>query len=519
MKRDGLVISDRLLRSWLRCPRKAWQDLHGDPTQRAWHPQRAMQLGHEQWCLSRYGVRHGLTVERGAAAAIRGAAAIQGLWLLVQDKGFQLRGRLPLLLRHPLKTRLGPWGYGPLLVRTGHFINREQRLCLALWGRLLEDFQGRHPPHGVVLGADGGCQQVPLPPLQRQLDELLEEMAMGLSQPHPPELIAERKRCATCCWRRPCNAHAAASGHLGDVSGVGAGRRRQLIQLQIHTIGELAQSDPSWLGQALVRQGHPSQADHHHALATALVLQARSQQSQQVQRRPAPVAPSIPSSLTARLHQSPGVLFYDIEADPDARENYLHGFLSLTPQDPGSPWGPTGDLTGGSAQHHPILCLPQHGDGRCWQRIHRFLNRFPGWPLLHYGETERIELLRLAHRVGASTASREDLQQRFVDVHQLVRQQWVLPLSSYGLKSVATWLGFRWRDPRGEGARAVLWWRHWRRHGHRHDLRRILEYNQDDCQATRVVAAWLLAQEQAPSSKVKGAPLGGPSNLVNAADS
>lgn len=530
MKGNGLVISDRLLRSWLRCPRKAWQDLHGNPTQRVWHPQRAIQLGQEQRCLSRYGVRHGLVMARGAAEAFRGAAAIQGLRLLARTGRFRLRGRIPLLLRCDAKSCdakscLGPWSYVPLLVRTGRFINREQLLCLAFLGRLLQSFQEQCPPHGLVLSADGGCQQVALDPLQPQLDDLLEEMATGLSQPHAPELIAERKRCAICSWRQSCNAHAAAIGHLGDVSGVGAGRRRQLIQLQIHTIADLAQSDPSWLGQALVQQGHPSQAHHHSALATTLVRQAWSQQRQQVQRCPGPAGLSIQSSLTARLHQSPGVLFYDIEADPDARENYLHGFLILPRQSPDSPLGLTLDPTGPSPQHHPILCLPQHDEARCWQRIHRLLRRFPAWPLLHYGETERVELLRLAHRVGASAASQEDLRQRLVDVHQLVRQQWVLPLSSYGLKSVATWLGFHWRQPNAEGARAVVWWRQWRRHGNRHYLRRILNYNQDDCQATRVVAAWLLAREKPLWPKLNGVPSAddvapwGSSNLVNAADS
>ena len=512
---DGLVISDRLLRGWLRCPRKAWQDLHGNPTQRVWHPQRAVQLGQEQRCISRYGSRHGLVTAQGAAAAFRGAAAIGGLRLSGQAGRLRLRGRVPLLLRSEAGSGLGPWSYVPLLLRTGRFINREQRLGLAFLGRLLEGLQGRRPPHGLVLGTDGRCQQVRLDPLETQLDALLEEMAVGLSQPHAPELIAERKRCAVCCWRRPCNAHAAASGHLGDVSGVGAGRRRQLLQLGIHTIAELARSDPSWLGQALAQQGHPSQADHHNALAVDLVLQARSQRSQQARRRIDPAALPLQTSLTARLHQAPGVLFYDIEADPDARENYLHGFLSLTRPAPDAPLDLSLTRTGAAARRHPILCLPQHGDCRCWQRIHRLLSRFPGWPLLHYGETERVELHRLARRAGASAASREDLQQRLVDVHQLVRRQWVLPLPSYGLKSVATWLGFRWRRQGAEGARAVLWWRHWRRHGHRHDLQRILDYNHDDCHATRAVAAWLLARERNPPSGLDG----GPSNLVNAADS
>ena len=169
MKGQGLVISDRLLRSWLRCPRKAWQDLHGDPIQRAWHPQRAIQLGQEQQCLSRYGARRGLAMARGAAEAFRGAAAIQGLRLLARQECVQLRGRIPLLLRCDAESRLGPWSYVPLLVRTGRFVSREQRLCLAFWGRLLQDFQGRCPPRGLVLSPGGTANRCRCPPCNPSL--------------------------------------------------------------------------------------------------------------------------------------------------------------------------------------------------------------------------------------------------------------------------------------------------------------------------------------------------------------
>ncbi len=522
MTGDALVINDWLLRSWLRCPRKAWHDVHGQGAHRLWHPHRSIHLGDEQRRLSCHVARHGLAVARGVEEVFRGAPAIWGLQLLTQGEP-QLKGRIPLLLRCDTKSHLGPWSYVPLLVSTGRFMNRGQRLCLAFWGRLLEELQGRLPDHGLLLGPDGCCNQLPLAPLQDQLDRLLEDMAIGLAQPQAPELIAERKHCTICSWRRLCSAHAVATGHLGEVSGIGAHRRHQLIQLQIHTITDLAQSDPLWLGQELARQGHLSQVDYHNTLATDLVLQARSQQTQKPQRRTDPGQDlASQGSLTARLHGAPGVLIYDIEADSDARENYLHGFLSLPRQHHGSPM----DLTGSHGHHHPLLCLPHHGDTDSWQRIQSFLSGFPGWPLLHYGETERVELLRLARRVGASSALKKDLKQRFLDVHQLVRQQWVLPLSSYGLKSVATWLGFHWRYPNAEGARSVLWWRHWRRHGHPHDLQRILDYNHDDCRATSIVAAWLLAQESTPWPKLQNVPWDGAlvhnrgsSNLVNAADS
>ena len=38
------VLTDRLLRSWLRCKRRAWLDRHGDASQRLWTAHRALAL-------------------------------------------------------------------------------------------------------------------------------------------------------------------------------------------------------------------------------------------------------------------------------------------------------------------------------------------------------------------------------------------------------------------------------------------------------------------------------------------
>jgi uncharacterized protein len=161
-----------------------------------------------------------------------------------------------------------------------------------------------------------------------------------------------------------------------------------------------------------------------------------------------------------------------------------------------------------------LLALAEHGEARLWQRIAALLARYPDWPVLHYGETEKIQLLRLAERQGVSAADRAGLQQRLVDVHLRLRRQWLLPVNSYGLKAVASWLGFRWSQPGADGARCLLWWRLWRQwHGPtlaaapraareqqsrprggrgRQELERIFRYNRDDGLATWAVAHWLL---------------------------
>jgi uncharacterized protein len=127
--------------------------------------------------------------------------------------------------------------------------------------------------------------------------------------------------------------------------------------------------------------------------------------------------------------------------------------------------------------------------------------------VLHYGETEAIALLRLAERQGLGEAERARLRRRLIDVHQRLRRHWWLPVNSYGLKSVASWLGFAWSQSGVDGARCLFWWRQWRQlrctagaRGPRvlaQPLRRIFQYNRDDSLATWSVAMWLLDQDAA----------------------
>ena len=46
--RNNTILTDRLLRNWIRCKRKAWLDLHGDETKRLWSAHRTLHLDHQQ---------------------------------------------------------------------------------------------------------------------------------------------------------------------------------------------------------------------------------------------------------------------------------------------------------------------------------------------------------------------------------------------------------------------------------------------------------------------------------------
>jgi predicted RecB family nuclease len=61
------------------------------------------------------------------------------------------------------------------------------------------------------------------------------------------------------------------------------------------------------------------------------------------------------------------------------------------------------------------------------------------------------------------------------------------PTRDHSIKTLAKYLGFMWRDTHPSGAASVEWFDRWCRERHPEIRQRILDYNEDDCRATRVL--------------------------------
>ena len=490
------VLTDRLLRSWLRCRRKAWLDRHGDATKRRWTAHRNLMLDDQQRCFVALMPQK---PAHGQAGCEAGAAGVVGLRLKGRGPGgVLLEAHPPLLRRVSGRSRWGDFAYQPVLARQGRRMTREHQLPLALMALLLEQEQQAPVRDALVVGG-GGMGRRPARDrvgmsagLRKQLGDALRKLRLDLDRDDPPPLAADRRKCTLCSWRGLCNAEAAAEGHLSEVSGIGAKRREMLKELGIHGLQDLAAADPDRLAEQMQRFG-----EQHGDVARTLVAQARCQRDGQPERLQD--SPALPE-----LTGAPGVLVYDIESDPDARHDFLHGFWRLPLRSDGS-W----DVS--AARYQPLLVLAEHGEQRCWKRLDRYLRVHDGWPVLHYGETESLALRRMAERQGVPERELTLLRGRLVDVHARVRSHWRLPLNSYGLKAVAAWQGFRWSQEGVDGAHALLWWRQWQgggqnRRGNTNALGWIFTYNRDDCRATWAVADWLLRQspQTSPSQRQSG---------------
>ena len=61
------------------------------------------------------------------------------------------------------------------------------------------------------------------------------------------------------------------------------------------------------------------------------------------------------------------------------------------------------------------------------------------------------------------------------------------PTRDYSIKTLAKHLGFNWRDTHPSGAASIEWFHRWVETQDGAIKQRILDYNEDDCRATRIL--------------------------------
>ena len=75
--------------------------------------------------------------------------------------------------------------------------------------------------------------------------------------------------------------------------------------------------------------------------------------------------------------------------------------------------------------------------------------------ILHYGETEKIAIVFLLKKLNCTCEEIESIKSRFLDLHNLIRKAYILPIKNYTLKTVASWTGFEWEQKNVSGSQAL----------------------------------------------------------------
>jgi len=112
--------------------------------------------------------------------------------------------------------------------------------------------------------------------------------------------------------------------------------------------------------------------------------------------------------------------------------------------------------------------------------------------IYYYSPYERTTWRKLQKR-HPDVMSKVDLENIFstdvaVDLYlDVVKSKTEWPINDDSIKTLATYLGFKWRDKEPSGAASIEWYHRWAQTGDVTIRQRILNYNEDDCVAMRVL--------------------------------
>ncbi len=275
--------------------------------------------------------------------------------------------------------------------------------------------------------------------------------------------------CKLCRWRSFCSEELQATDDLTLIPRLGRSKRDGM-ENQFPTVTALAESNPEGFidGKKTPFKGVGA--------ATLKTFHERAKLLKSLNPKPFLKAPV---TLPARSRK----VFFDIECDPMRDFTYLHGFIVRE----------NGDNA--AERFVSFFCDAVSGDEERngFASAISFIRSAQPATVFYYSKYERTNYRKLQSRYP-DVCSADDIEQLFdpqnsVDLYYdvvLPKTEW--PTHDFSLKTLAKYLGFVWRDADPSGASSIEWYNRWVETGDASIKQRILDYNEDDCRATR----WLV---------------------------
>jgi len=465
------MITASHLYQFVSCPRWPRNEFHGDPRDKR-GPSAFLTklladgLHHEEMIYAELQpARVSYTPgDRAAGAAETLRLMRAGVPLIAQ--GVLVSGRrtgtCDLLERRPGKSSLGDFVYEPVEIKSARSVKPVYRLQLAFYAHLLADTLGAWPREAHVILIDGRREGFTLDSIRGEYERMLAgltEVADGAPTP-----VHISSTCGECPWEAPCLAEAEATRDVSLTYGMQRRVARVLRQRGVHTLEALAACEPAvvarWTGLP------PGQA-------TPLVIQAQVLVTGEARWRGG-----------LQFTEAEVELFFDIEGDPEHDVEYLFGVLARHRD--------------GSEVYRAFVAECPEQEARAFGEWLEFVESHPTAPIYHYHHYERAAIKTLAARHAILPTRAPAILARMRDLHKDLAASAVLPVYSYSLKAVAKRLGARWTHPDASAAQSMFWYSSWLKTGERKLLDLAVEYNADDCRATRRLKEWLAEGPGAP---------------------
>lgn len=266
-------------------------------------------------------------------------------------------------------------------------------------------------------------------------------------------------------WETYCNQEAIKRQDISLVGGIGASFKEKLVKTGFTRVSNLATAKISELTK-IKGIGH-KRAQRFQRCATAIVNGTHIKL----------VNTSFPTVSTE--------IFLDLEGTGEQVSeeelvsiDYLIGVLIRK---------------NGNEEYISFLAKDLQSEEQMFKEFLEWFTNQDDYIIYHWHNYEKVHLERLAKRYGIPLKIKARLFGSLRDLYKDATSSFVFPTYGNGLKTVANYMGFCWRDKEiGALESIALYFQYLQNpENNRGKLERIIKYNEDDCIATKIVKDWL----------------------------
>jgi predicted RecB family nuclease len=358
-------------------------------------------------------------------------------------------------------------------MQVAHYANLLERLgCLKSGHRhgFIIDRHGREHTYDLTAPASSRVLETYFDRYGRLLAEI-RQIQTGAKLTRP----GLSSTCKQCHWRTACRAELERTQDLTLVQEIGPSKRDALIPIYPGV--------PALAAAVIDPMARKSPVP---GIGVEALMKMRRRARMQVERTLAY------TRVPFDFDTSKPYLLFDIESDTLNDSVYLHGFLPVYPTPGGAP-----PVPGGYAAFFADDPTPE-AEKAVFAAAVDYLRRWPkDCRMVYYTSYERTQWRGL-QKLYPEVVSADELEGFFnptfaLDVYSdFIKKHTEWPLADLTVKTLATYLGFKWRDTNPSGAASVAWYHEWLAYRDPETKQRILMYNEDDCIAMKVVCEGLL---------------------------
>jgi predicted RecB family nuclease len=376
-------------------------------------------------------------------------------------------GRPDLLQKVKGKSDFGDWMYIPVDIKSGSGyegdsfnggnMKESYRLQLAFYDFILDRIQGTSLGKGIIINIDGEELDYDLDIKNEKFLKVFEEikeMADGKSIYQP----TIGGKCGLCRWQSNCKKWAEKNKDLSLLYSLGDAKYK-FHELNIRKVGDILKKPlEDWLEElpSLKEQGFLDRIGE----TTFRSFYKRNK-----------VYKEGVEKIYTTIHFPKGdkEIHFDIEDDPTQDFVYLFGFWIRE--------------KGKKDYYKAILAKTLDEEEKIVHELWDFLEENKGTPIYHYSPHEITTLRRLQKKYKMSEKVLNNFEDDAFDLYRTINKKTDWPLSSYGLKAICKYLGFKWSSADAGGANSIEWFSQYL-DGNEKIMDKILRYNQEDCMAT-----------------------------------